>query len=75
VNTAPEIRPAFEDLLRKIFPGIVIDLPEERIKEAQEFARQRRFQEKLDRMKLEEVEGYDEVVFKTDEFLDLPSIQ
>ena len=63
--TAPEIRPAFEDLLRKIFPGIVIDLPEERIKEAQE----------LDRMKLEEVEGYDEVVFKTDEFLDLPSIQ
>ena len=40
-----------------------------------ELARQKRFQEKLDRMKLEEVEGYDEVVFKIDEFLDLPSIQ
>jgi len=64
VITAPETRPAFEDLLRKIFPGIVIDLPEERIKEAQELARQRRFQEKLDRMKLEEVEGYDEVVYR-----------
>jgi len=40
-----------------------------------ELARRKRFQEKLDRMKLEDVEGYDEVVFKIDEFLDLPSIQ
>jgi hypothetical protein len=43
---------------------MVIDLPEEKIKEAQELARQRRFQEKLDRMKLEDVEGYDEVVYR-----------
>ena len=61
--TTPELRPAFEGLLCKIFPGIVIDLPEEKIKEAQELARQRRFQEKFDRMKLEEVEGYNEVVW------------
>jgi len=43
---------------------MVIDLPEEKVRYWSELARQKRFQEKLNRMKLEEVEGYDEVVWK-----------
>jgi hypothetical protein len=43
---------------------MVIDLLEEKIKEVQELAKQKRFQEMFDRMKLEDVEEYDEVIFK-----------
>ena len=64
----PALRPAFEDLLRTIFPGIVIDLPEEKIRYWSELARQKKFQEKLDQLKLEEVEGHQDVVFKTSSF-------
>jgi hypothetical protein len=66
--TTPAHRPAFEDLLRTIFPGIVIDLPEEKVQYWSELARQKKFQEKLDQVKLEEVEGYQDVVFNTSSF-------
>ena len=68
VITTPALRPAFEDLLQRIFPGIVIDLPEEKIRYWSELSRQKKFQEKLDQLKLEEIEGYQDVVFKTPSF-------
>ena len=66
--STPALRPAFEDLLQSLFPGIVIDLPEEKVRYWSELARQKKFQEKLDQMKLEEVEGYQDVVFKTPKY-------
>ena len=45
-----------------------MDLPEEKVRYWSDLARQKKFQEKLDQLKLEEVEGYQDVVFNSSSF-------